>query len=77
MISKKSVLSEVRTYIYKISTYHLFFQGNTLFEGVFGDKEANNAGEYLSVDTSSGDLMVYTDSDTVGGGFAFLKLSPN
>ena len=53
------------------------FQGKTLFEGVYGDKEANNAGEYMSVDTKTGELMVYLDSDTVGGGFAFMKLSPN
>jgi len=52
-------------------------EGSTLYEGVFGDKESNNAGEYLSVDYDSGELMVYVDSDFVGGGFAFLKLSPN
>merc|ERR1739844_89683 len=50
-------------------------EGSTLYEGVFGDKESNNAGEYLSVDYDSGELMVYVDSDFVGGGFAFLKLS--
>ena len=43
---------------------------------VSGEKDANNAGEYLSIDKDSGDLMVYCDSDTVGGGFAYLKLSP-
>ena len=43
---------------------------------VYGEKDANNAGEYLSIDKDSGDLMVYCDSDTVGGGFAYLKLSP-
>ena len=47
-----------------------------LFEGVYGEKDANNAGEYLSIDKDSGDLMVYCDSDRVGGGFAYLKLSP-
>ena len=52
-------------------------QGNTMFEGVYGDKESNNAGEYLSVDTTNGELMVYVDSDHVGGGFGFMKLSPN
>ena len=31
----------------------------------------------MSVDTKTGELMVYLDSDTVGGGFAFMKLSPN
>ena len=48
-----------------------------MFEGVYGDQESNNAGEYLSVDTTSGELMVYVDSDFVGGGFGFMKLSPN
>ena len=53
------------------------FQGNTLSQGVFGDKEANNAGEYLSVDRQTGDVMIYVDSDSVGGDFAFMKLSKN
>merc|ERR1711874_68809 len=47
--------------------------GETVFSGVFGDKEGNNAGEYLTV-MRSGDLMVYTDSDTVPGA-GFLKLT--
>merc|ERR1719150_1429274 len=47
--------------------------GETIFSGVFGDKEGNNAGEYLTV-MRSGDLMVYTDSDTVPGA-GFLKLT--
>jgi len=52
-------------------------EGNTLFEGVYGDKGSNNAGEYLSVDNTSGEVMIYVDSDYVGGGFGFMKLSPN
>merc|ERR1712241_1062930 len=51
-------------------------EGNTLYENVYGDKEANNAGEYLSVDPNNGDIMIYTDSDSFGGVFGFLKLSP-
>ena len=47
-----------------------------MFEGVYGDKGSNNAGEYLSVDTASGELMNYVDSDYLGGGFGFMKLSP-
>ena len=47
-----------------------------MHEGVYGDKAGNNAGEYLSVDTTSGEVMIYTDSDTVGG-FGFLKLTHN
>ena len=45
-------------------------------EGVFGKKGGNNAGESLSVDTNTGEVMIYTDSDT-DGGFGFMKLTPN
>lgn len=48
-----------------------------MFEGVYGDQESNNGGEYLSVDTTSGELMVYADSDSIGGGFGFIKLTPD
>merc|ERR1719273_1950278 len=51
-------------------------EGNKLYENVYGDKGANNAGEYLSVDPNNGDIMIYTDSDSFGGVFGFLKLSP-
>ena len=44
---------------------------------MYGDKGSNNAGEYLSVDNTSGEVMIYVDSDYVGGGFGFMKLSPN
>ena len=47
-----------------------------MFEGVYGDKGSNNAGEYLSVDTNSGEIMNYVDSDYLGGGFGFMKLTP-
>jgi hypothetical protein len=50
--------------------------GNSLSEGVYGNKEGNNAGEWLSVDKTTGEIMIYTDSDTHGG-FGFLKLTPN
>merc|ERR1719195_1318576 len=50
--------------------------GNKLYENVYGDKGANNAGEYLSVDPNNGDIMIYVDSDSFGGVFGFLKLSP-
>jgi len=50
--------------------------GNKLSEGVYGEAGANNAGEYLSVDQTTGDVMVFVDSDSVGGGFGFLKLTP-
>ena len=47
-----------------------------MHEGVYGNKNGNNAGEWISVDTNTGDVMIYTDSDTVGG-LGFLKLTPN
>ena len=50
-------------------------EGQTLFEGVFGSKEANNAGEFLTV-MRNGDVMIYTDSDNVPG-FGFLKITKN
>ena len=80
------VVLDVEVIIHNIMNYcpeyvttfvNTYLQGTTLFEGVYGEKDANNAGEYLSIDKDSGDLMVYCDSDTVGGGFAYLKLSPN
>jgi len=52
-------------------------QGNTLFQGVFGDKGGNSAGEYLSVDQQTGEVMIYVDADTIGGGYGFMKLSPD
>jgi len=51
-------------------------QGNTLAQGVYGDKGGNNAGEWLAVDQTTGEVMIFTDSDTHGG-FGFLKLTPN
>ena len=38
-------------------------------------QDGNNAGEWLSYDPDTGDIMIYTDSDTAYG-FGFLKLSP-
>ena len=42
---------------------------------MFGDKDGNSAGEYLSVDQQSGEIMVYVDADTIGGGYGFMKVS--
>ena len=50
-------------------------KGNTLFQGVFGDKGGNSAGEYLSVDQQTGEVMIYVDADTIGGGYGFMKVS--
>merc|ERR1711963_784716 len=52
-------------------------QGNTLIQGVFGDKGGNSAGEYLSADQQTGEVMIYVDADTIGGGYGFMKLSPD
>merc|ERR1712194_761785 len=52
-------------------------QGNTLYTNVYGDKAGNNAGEYLAVDPNNGDVMVFVDSDTLGGAMGFLKLTSN
>ena len=52
--------------------------GDKLDENFYGTQYGNNAGKWLSYSADTGDIMVYTDSDTVGtvGGFGFLKLSP-
>ena len=50
-------------------------EGNTLYQNYFGTPDGNNAGEWITYDTDTGDVMIYTDSDTAGG-FGFLKLSP-
>ena len=77
-----SYLVVLNTAVNKISVMICIFhnlivlQGNTIFEGVFGNAGANNAGEYLGVDNSSGELMVFVDSDSFNGGFGFMKLSP-
>ena len=49
--------------------------GDKLYENFYGTTGGNNAGEWLSYDGDSGDIMVYTDSDTAYG-FGFPKLSP-
>ena len=49
--------------------------GDKLYENFYGLKGSNNAGEWLSYDKDTGDIMVYADSDAAGG-FGFLKLSP-
>ena len=51
-------------------------KGNVLSQGVFGTKDGNNAGEYLSVCHVTGEIMIFTDSDTAPG-FGFLSLMPN
>ena len=53
----------------------LFLCHVIILQNFYGSKSGNNGGEWLSVDPDTGDLMVFTDSDTRGG-FGFLKLSP-
>ena len=48
--------------------------GHTLSQGSWGDKGGNNAGEWRTYVRATGDIMVYLDSDTVGG-FGYLKLN--
>ena len=48
-----------------------------MYTNVYGDKAGNNAGEYLAVDPNNGDVMVFVDSDTLGGAMGFLKLTSN
>lgn len=50
--------------------------GETLGQNFYGDKEGNNAGEWMTYDRETSDIMVYLDSDTVAG-FGYLKLSRN
>jgi len=49
--------------------------GEKLYENFYGTSGGNNAGEWLTYDKDTGDIMIYTDSDTAYG-FGFLKLSP-
>jgi len=49
--------------------------GDKLYEGTYGNQGGNEAGEYLTV-TNTGDVMIYTDSDTTPG-FGFLKITKN
>ena len=49
--------------------------GNKIYENFYGTDGGNNAGEWLSYDKVTGDIMIYTDSDTAYG-FGFLKLTP-
>ena len=63
--------------VYKTTYKVKYMQGNTLFQGVFGDKGGNSAGEYLSVDQQTGEVMIYVDADTIGGGYGFMKVCLN
>ena len=59
----------------KIALY--FCQGNKLYEGIYGEKDANQAGEWMSMDPKTEDIMVFVDSDSIEGAMGFMKLSKN
>ena len=73
-----AVHTNVRFILMKFFAKLMFihYQGSTLSEGVYGRKGGNNGGEWLSVDANTGEVMIFVDSDTVGG-FGFMKLTPN
>ncbi|MHC4791128.1 MAG: DUF4982 domain-containing protein, partial [Planctomycetota bacterium] len=54
--------------------------GNLLWEGLYGDSEGNNAGEYINL-TSDGGYIIFTDSDTAGdmgaNNFGLMKIAPD
>ena len=49
--------------------------GDKLYENFYGRKGGNNAGEWLTYDAAADEIMVYADSDSVGG-YGFIKLKP-
>jgi hypothetical protein len=53
--------------------------GNLMWEGLYGELEGNNAGEYINL-TSDGGYIVFTDSDTAGSmgsnNFGLMKIAP-
>lgn len=54
--------------------------GNLLWEGLYGDLEGDNAGEYINL-TSDGGYVIFTDSDTAGSkgsnDFGIMKIAPD
>ena len=53
--------------------------GEKIFDNFYGITGGNNAGEWITYDKETGDVMIYTDSDATdndGHGFGFLKLTP-
>ncbi|MHC4150697.1 MAG: hypothetical protein ACYSSP_01185, partial [Planctomycetota bacterium] len=55
-------------------------EGNLLWQGVYGELEGNNAGEYINL-TSDGGYIIFTDSDTAGSmgsnDFGIMKIAPD
>ena len=54
--------------------------GNLLWEGLYGDLDGNNAGEYINL-TSDGGYIIFTDTDTAGSmgfnNFGLMKIAPD
>jgi len=54
--------------------------GNLLWEGLYGDLEGNNAGEYINL-TRDGGYVIFTDSDTAGSmgsnDYGIMKIAPD
>jgi hypothetical protein len=54
--------------------------GNLMWQGLYGNLEGNNAGEYINL-TSDGGYIVFTDSDTAGtmgqNNFGLMKIEPD
>ena len=48
-----------------------------MYEGIYGEKDANQAGEWMSMDPKTEDIMVFVDSDSIEGAMGFMKLSKN
>ncbi|MHC4278882.1 MAG: hypothetical protein ACYSUJ_01840, partial [Planctomycetota bacterium] len=55
-------------------------EGNLLWQGLYGELEGNNAGEYINL-TSDGGYIIFTDSDTAGSmgsnDFGIMKIAPD
>ncbi len=53
--------------------------GSLIWQGLYGDLDGNNAGEYINL-TRDGGFVVFTDSDTVGSmgeeNFGLMKIAP-
>jgi hypothetical protein len=54
--------------------------GDVLWQGLYGDLDGNNAGEYIAL-TRDGGYVVFTDSDTAGSmgeeNFGLMKIAPD
>jgi poly(3-hydroxybutyrate) depolymerase len=55
-------------------------EGNLLWQGLYGELQGNNAGEYINL-TSDGGYIIFNDSDTAGSmgsnNFGLMKIAPD